>query len=263
MIKHRIWVIMTKEWADVFRNKMVLLMVALPPVLMVLLSLGTLFGTSHFGPAGMEDMKPFMGRPQFAGLTEMEAGQVLMGQYFLTLFLLMPLIIPVSIAAYSIVGEKLQRSLEPLLATPISTGELLLGKCLAAVTPALGVTWLSFLTFAIGARLMAVSTLAFSRLVSPVWVLMVLVVSPLAATMGVALSIIVSSRVNDPRAVEQTIGVLVVPVLGLFLAQLAGFLTLNYATLAVGAILLLVIDAITLRASVSVFDREAILTRWK
>ncbi|NPV06552.1 MAG: ABC transporter permease subunit [Anaerolineae bacterium] len=259
----RVRAIVLKEWADVFRNRIVVLLVALPPTLMVVLSIGVMYATVRFPTADLEDMRPFLQRPDFAGLTEMEAAQVVMAQYFLTLFLLMPLIIPVSIAAYSIVGEKLQRSLEPLLATPVETGELLLAKCLAAVTPALAVTWTAFAVFVAGARLLAVSDQAFSRMVSPVWVLMVMLIAPLVAALGVLLSIIASSRLNDPRAVEQGIGVLVIPVIGLFIAQMTGVLTLNYLTLALGAVALAAADALMLRAAVRLFERETILTRWR
>lgn len=255
--------IVLKEWADVFRNRMVIMLVALPPTLMVVLSLGVLAATRTFPMTDLDDMQVFMQQPAFIGLTEMEAAQVMMAQYFLTLFLLMPLIIPVSIAAYSIVGEKLQRSLEPLLATPVETGELLLAKCMAAVLPALGVTWVAFGLFVVGARIFAVSDSAFGRMVSPVWVLMVLVIAPLMAGMGVLLSVIASSRLNDPRAVEQGIGVLVVPILGMFIAQMSGILTINYLTLAIGAALLVGVDVLMLRAAVRLFDREAILTRWR
>ena len=54
---------------------------------------------------------------------------------FLLMFMLLPLAIPATIASYSIVGEKITRTLEPLLATPISTLQLLVGKAAAAVTP--------------------------------------------------------------------------------------------------------------------------------
>jgi ABC-2 type transport system permease protein len=259
----RVWAIVRKEWADVFRNKMVLMVVLLPPALMTVLSIGTMYGTGHFAPSSMGNMGAFTSRPQYAGLGPQEAAQVLTASYFMTLFLLMPLIVPVSIAAYSIVGEKVQRSLEPLLATPISTTELLLGKCMAAILPALGVTYGAFGLFAIGARLFAVSPLAFSRLITPVWVLLIMVVSPLVAVLGVALSVMMSSRVNDPRAVEQSIGVLVVPVLGLFVAQMSGLLTLSYTVLAIGGLAIIVIDIAVMRLAVRLFDREAILTRWK
>lgn len=262
-MNRRVWAIVRKEWADVFRNKMVLMVVLLPPALMTVLGLGALYGTGRFPPSSMGNMQSFLDRPQYAGLSAQEAGQVLTGSYFMTLFLLMPLIVPVSIAAYSIVGEKVQRSLEPLLATPISTTELLLGKCLAAILPALGVTYAAFIIFTIGARLFAVSDAAFARLISPVWVLLIMVVSPLAAVLGVALSVIMSSRVNDPRAVEQSIGILVVPVLGLFVAQLSGLLTLSYAILGAGALAMLAVDVAVMRLAVRLFDREAILTRWR
>ncbi len=262
-MRDRIWAIMTKEWSDVFRNRIVVMLVALPPALMVVLSIGVLYGTGHFPASDLQDMQPFLQQPNYAGLTEMEAGQVILAQYFLTLFLLMPLIIPVSIAAYSIVGEKVQRSLEPLLATPVGTGELLLGKCLAAVIPAISVTWIAFAMFATGARIFAVSDVAFSRMLSPVWVLMVLLIAPLVAILGVLLAIIASSRFNDPRAVEQGIGVLVIPVIGLFVGQMTGILTLSYLTLGVGALVLLLADGAMLRAAVGIFDREAILTRWR
>ena len=67
--------------------------------------------------------------------------QIYLINEFLLLFMMMPLIIPITIAAYSIVGEKTTRSLEPLLATPITTAELLIGKGLAAAIPAIAATW--------------------------------------------------------------------------------------------------------------------------
>ena len=61
----------------------------------------------------------------------------------------MPLMVPVTIAAYSIVGEKITRSLEPLLATPVTTTELLLGKGLAAALPGVGTAWACYGIFLI------------------------------------------------------------------------------------------------------------------
>src|SRR3970282_1605942 len=66
--------------------------------------------------------------------------QICLINQFLILFMMMPLIIPVAIAAYSIVGEKTTRSLEPLLATPITTEELPPANSLAAAIPAIVAT---------------------------------------------------------------------------------------------------------------------------
>src|SRR6185369_9700993 len=78
--------------------------------------------------------------PALAGMNEQEAGQAIMGQAFSSMFLLMPMILPSIIAAYSIVGEKTNHTLEPLLATPVKTWELLAGKMLASLIPSILLT---------------------------------------------------------------------------------------------------------------------------
>jgi ABC-2 type transport system permease protein len=44
-------------------------------------------------------------------------------------------LLPTGIASYSLVGEKVQKSLEPLLATPTTDEEILAGKAVAAFIP--------------------------------------------------------------------------------------------------------------------------------
>jgi len=92
--------------------------------------------------------------PQFAqtcdDLNGAECMQYFIVSQFMLLFMMVPMIVPITFASYSIVGEKSTRTLEPLLATPISTFELLLGKALAATLPAIAATWLSFFLYAMG-----------------------------------------------------------------------------------------------------------------
>ena len=57
--------------------------------------------------------------------------QRLAGSTFL-LLLVVPVVVPAAIAAYSVVGEREQGTLEPLLTTPLRREELLLGKAVAA-----------------------------------------------------------------------------------------------------------------------------------
>src|SRR6266849_1017764 len=57
------------------------------------------------------------------------------------IFVILAAVLPTSIAAYSIVGEKVEKSLEPLLATPTTDGEILLGKSIAAFLPSIIATY--------------------------------------------------------------------------------------------------------------------------
>ena len=115
------------------------------------------------------------------GLTSGECFQVYMVSQFMMLFMLIPVAIPGVIAAYSIVGEKTTRSLEPLLATPISTTELLLGKGAAAVIPAVAATWICFVIFLLLLPLVGASPAVRAYAASPTWLLAVFIIGPLMA----------------------------------------------------------------------------------
>src|SRR4030067_100715 len=139
----KIRIILRKEWAEVFKNRMVIFSVLFMPLLFTAIPLVILYTTRGSGVADMGSEMP----PQFSqfcqpGLSGGECFQVYMVSQFILLYMMIPLIIPVNIAAYSIVGEKTTHSLEPLLATPITTIELLFAKNLAAAIPALVATWI-------------------------------------------------------------------------------------------------------------------------
>ena len=182
---------------------------------------------------------------------------------FMMLFMMIPVIIPVTIASYSIVGEKSTRTLEPLLATPVTTFELLGGKALAAALPAVGATWLSFMIFAVGTRILVDSPAILARLFAPLWLLAIFVVGPLMAIAGVSVAVMVSSRVNDPRVAEQVSALVLIPLIGLVIGQSLGLIYIDETLIVWIALALLVIDGGLLYFATQLFQRETILTRWK
>ena len=267
-MKH-IKTIIRKEWAEVFKNRMVLFTMIFMPLIFTILPLVMLYFT---GQGGMGDMAGAVDTADVpveflsqcsAGMTGMECMQIYMINEFLLLFMMIPVIIPVTIAAYSIVGEKATHSLEPLLATPITTFELLAGKSLAAALPAILAGWLSFGLFLGALPLIGVSSLVFQYIASPTWLLAILVAGPLMAIASVNFAIFVSSRVNDPRAAEQISSFMILPILALVFAQLAGIIVINFVVMLsfIGGMILVDIGMIYL--GTSIFQREKILTRWK
>lgn len=257
--------ILRKEWAEVFKNRMVIFTIVFMPLLFTALPLIMLGTTSNAGV--VDDMSSELPK-QFSqmcpeGLTGGECFQVYMASQFLLLFMMIPLIIPVNIAAYSIVGEKTTHSLEPLLATPVTTAELLVGKNLASVIPAVLGTWLGFLVFAIGAALMVNNPKVMGALLDPTWLLAIFLIGPLLAVLSVNFSLMVSSRVNDPRVAEQVSAIIIVPVLGLFFGQISGLILINQNIILIMALVLAAVDAGVLYLAVRLFQRETILTRWK
>jgi ABC-2 type transport system permease protein len=256
--------IILKEWAEVFKNRRVLLTTAFLPLFFTALPLTILYvGQGAGGMGGLADMPAQFAGMCPAGVSGDECFQVFFVSQFMMLFMMLPMIIPVNIAAYSIVGEKTGRSLEPLLATPITTAELLIGKNLAAAVPAMLATWLGFGIYALGAAFVVRSPAAFAALFDATWLLGVFVVGPLLAVLSVNFSLMVSSRVNDPRVAEQISALVILPVMALFMGQVAGVLFISRSLILVLAVVLAALDVGLVRLTVRLFQRETILTRWK
>jgi len=264
----KIRTIIRKEWAEVFKNRMVIFTVAFLPLLLTIIPIGVLYGTrssmASTANVGDSQFPSEMTQSMCPGsLSGSDCFQVFMLSEFMMLFMLVPVAIPVTIAAYSIVGEKSTRSLEPLLATPISTMELLIGKCLAAVIPGILATYASFGLFSLGTVVIIANKVLLSALLDARWLIAIFIVGPLLAVLAVVFSLMVSSRVNDPRVAEQISMVIILPVLGGFFGQVAGLFVLNKQIISIVAIILLAIDAIMLYLATRVFQREQILTKWK
>lgn len=261
---NKIKTIISKEWAEVFQNRMVMFSVIFMPLMFAgipLLMLYTMRGSG--GIVDSAGVPSTLLQNCAAGLTAAECMQVYFVTQFMMLFMLTPLIVPVNIAAYSIAGEKTTRSLEPLLATPITTAELLAGKNLAAVIPAVLATWLSYLVFGVGARILVHNPKVLTALFDPMWWVAILVVGPLLSVLSTNFSLMVSSRVNDPRVAEQLSAVIMLPLLVLFFGQIAGFLFINTKLMLLLAAAMVLVDALMVFLATQVFQREAILTRWK
>lgn len=258
---NKVKVIIRKEWSEIFKNKYVLSSITLLPMLLVAIPLVFLYitGNPDTPVNGLDDIAS---APAFAGMDPRAAAQILIVQQFMFYFLMMPLLIPTYIASYSIIGEKQQRTLEPLLATPMTVTELLLGKALSALIPAVGVTWLGYAIYVIVSRFLT-STEVWRYIVSPIWVLAILLLGPLLGIMAINVGVMVSSRVNDVRAAEQISGMLVLPVVLVGLPLTAAKLLVNMQMFWIGLAVILVVDVILLFIAVRLFERETILTRWK
>ena len=261
----RIKAIIIKEWREVFKNRFVLFTVSFLPIMITVLPLIILYvagASDDFGSISAADFPP-----QFAPMCGDLVGGDCMLYYivtqFILLFMMVPVIVPMTIASYSIVGEKTTRTLEPLLATPVTTVEILVGKGLAGVIPAVLTTWIGYLVYAAGAHIMVSNSAVVSKLFDPLWMLAIFLVGPLLSLMGVSISVMISSRVNDPRVAEQISGIFVLPVVGLLIGQMTGIILVNETFILWMAAILVLLDSVLFYFAVQIFQRETILSRWK
>jgi|HubBroStandDraft_1064217.scaffolds.fasta_scaffold00613_23 ABC-2 type transport system permease protein len=171
--------------------------------------------------------------------------------------------LPTAIASYGIVGEKIERSLEPLLSTPTTDGEILLGKVLAAFIPTMLAVWAGSTLYQVIVDLETSGPLGY--LLFPSWGMAVILflLAPLACLYGIEFSVIASSRATDARSAQQYGTLVFVPLIFLYVAGEIGFVPLNTTNLLLISVVLGVLVLALFYASERLFRREEILTRWK
>ena len=257
-----VWTVLRREWMETLRNRLLLSTILVPPVLL------TVAPIILAGAVGERTLPADLARqilsqkPEWASFTPSELAGAFAVQQFLVFFLLMPAYIPLSIATFSIIGEKQARSLEPVLAAPIRTVELLAGKAIAALVPGVLAGWVTYVTFVILASVVYGRAL-FGVVTDGSWLAGVFLLGPAVGLSSVVAGVIVSARVNDPRVAQQIGGVVIVPVVGLVLVQATGTVLVGPVGYVLLTLVVLVVSLVGLRIGVRLFDREAILTRWR
>jgi len=243
-MNYRLRALIHKEWEEAFKNKMVLIGIIILPLFFLGFATFMLVQAGRLPPEAPPEAKSILlNQPMFY-------------------FLFLPLIIPLSIAVYAVVGEKEQKSLEPLLATPLTDLELFVGKVLAAAIPGVAISWLFFGIF-LGIASYFVTPEVIGVVLSPTWLLAIFLLSPLVAIFTVTVSMLISSKVSDTRAAYQLSSFAVLPIIiPIFIFGLKrGLLSLGLIALEAGIVAL--VDVGTVLLAARLFQREQILVRWK
>ena len=172
--------------------------------------------------------------------------------------LILPAIIPSVLSAYSVVGEREQGTLEPILTTPIHSDEFLIGKALAALLPTLVVAYVIF-----GIFLGAVAAFAHPAVASAIFernhLLVQLLFTPLVAGWSIWAGIAISTRMSDVRAAQQLTVLASLPPVSI-VALMSFNVIIPSLGLALGlAGALLLIDGMAWRVVAAMFNREHLI----
>lgn len=270
MTVRRIRNILRKEWVLLFTDPNSTVLVVLLPFVVVGQFVLYFWLAFRFGSEGMLGSPVFQTAlekllqaiPEASALPATEQILVLLLNQFQFILLLIPVMIGIGIAAFSIVDEKLTGSLEALLATPVKTWELLLGKTLAGAIPALLMTWISAGFFLLVINLLGWSDL--SRLVlTPGWFLSLFLLAPGVAILSFMLGVIGSSRARDAKDAQTIALVVILPILALIGIQITGIVWFTPLLTLVLGLVILTVDYIALRVAVRLFQRESITIAWR
>jgi ABC-type Na+ efflux pump permease subunit len=177
------------------------------------------------------------------------------------LFLIMPLMFSSVVGADSFVGERERKTMEALLYSPVTDRELFLGKVLAAVIPAILLSWLTYLVYIIVVNVASYGLFQRIWFPLPTWWPLMFWLTPAFALLGISATVLVSSRVRTFMEAYQLSGSLVVLVLAFMVGQATGVLFLGVGTVMIVGTLIWIADAVLIYLSVRNFKRSLLIAK--
>lgn len=183
------------------------------------------------------------------------------GYLLAPLFLVVPLMVSAVLAADAFAGEKERRTLETLLHLPISDRDLFLAKLLGAFLPAMAISWLGFLAFAVTSNAVAWPVMHRVFVPTRLWVVMIAWVAPAVAALGLGVMVRVSARAKSAQEANQLGGAVILPLIFLAVGQSTGLLLVDLpVAVAIGAAIWVVALVLVVRGA-SRFTRDVLATK--
>ena len=184
---------------------------------------------------------------------------VMLGIMFAPMFLIMPLMFASTIAAESFAGERERKTMEALLYTPASDADLFVGKLVAAAVPSIGITWISFLVYTVILNLMPYAYFQRFWFPLPTWWPLIFWITPALAILSIAVTVLISARVQSFQGAYQLSSSLVILVVALFAGQLSGFLYLSVVIELLLGVVFWAVAFFLVYLAVQTFNREALI----
>jgi len=224
--------VIARDFAAIRRSKAVVLpMLLVPFLLLVVMPFGIgLAANSAHSPdlhSILAKLPGDLARP-IVRLPQREQLVVLVDGYLLApLFLIVPLMVASVLAADAFAGEKERRTLEALLHLPIAERDLFYAKVLGAWIPAVAVSWIGFVVFAVVANGVAWPIVHRVFVPTTLWAVMILWLAPAVAALGMGAMVRVSARARTAQEANQLGGAVILPLIFAAVAQSTGLLLVS------------------------------------
>jgi ABC-2 type transport system permease protein len=238
----RIRAVVRKELLDYRRKRAIVVSMVLLPLLFLVEPIVTVFVA-----------------PPVESLSALETYFIIPLLYLL----LIAVVMPSTLAAFTVVGEREQGTLEPLLTTPLREQEFILGKAAAVMIPSVVLSYLVYTLFLVAVALFARSDVSSAVFHDGPILLALFLFAPLVAGWSVVVGMAVSVRASEVRVAQQLGMLASLPIVGVVLLMAVGLIHPTFLVAIEFAVALLLIDIVALRVVSRMFDRERLVTGTK
>ena len=235
--------VFVKDLQELSKNRYVFYSMLLLPVLLVTITIINIYSAVNTTPVSLVEIS-------------------ILVSTFSEIIILIPAIVSVLIGSTSVVIEKNNRSLEPLLATPITDTELLVGKALAPFIPAIILGYAAYGVVIPTVDFMTYPVFGIYILPTNMMLYQMVVMAPLVGLFGTFVALFISTKIKDVRAAQQVSTLAIMP---LFLVLIIGSIAFASTFDLLVVLTIVLIGAVIgfARLTIRQFNRESILISWK
>lgn len=233
--RRRVWAIARKELRDYRRNRSVVVAMAIFPLVFLAQPLISIFAA----PGG--------------------ASQVIRHSHELLYLLGIPILVPATLAAYAVSGERQQGSLEPVLTTPITREEFILGKAVAVIAPSVIVGYVVYAVFLVAVALFAQPDVS-AAILQGQDVIVQIVYTPLLAAAATWIGLAISTRSSDIRVAQQLSILGNLPLIIGAIALAFNVINVTTSVLVIIGVVIAAFDLQAWRIVAPMFDRERLIS---
>jgi ABC-2 type transport system permease protein len=268
MARRRVVNVLRHEWRIIFTSLNSAAIVLILPLVIIGQAFAYMYVATDL--LGVDALLNILGRslekwvetfPELASLSVADQFEAFAFAQIPLYLLLVPCFVALAIATFSIVEEKQTRTLEPLLATPVRTWELLLGKSLAGAIPSLVMSWACAAFFIL--LTVFSGSLPAEQGLNARWLISLLLLAPLISVLSFMLGVVASSKASDAKSAQNMGVIVILPILALVGIQLFGLVILDATLMLVLSGFLALATLGLLRLAVRVFQRESIVSAWR
>lgn len=264
--KEKVFLIFKKEIKEMLKSKEILATIIIMPVMFSVLIPASMV-TMNFAEdeaTGELGSLSFIFRnlaPYWDELNDLQKVTLLQAEMYLAFLIMIPLIVPMAISGDSIAGEKERKTIESLLAAPISETELFLGKTLAASAPSIVISWIAEIIYIIFTDAIIYNVMGGRIVLPDIFAgIMFFLLMPTQTILSTLIMTTISSKSKGSREAMQKSGLLSTPLI-IFVSGIIFVPLLIHPLLClVSEVILILLIILIMRVAVRGFNREKLIS---
>lgn len=264
MIRSMQIAIIKKDFKGITSNKRLFSALLIVPLMMAVVLPSIFILMTAFLPAESNDFKELINMIP-GGIGDRDLKQMvldlLINSIMPIFFMIIPIMAASVMAASSFVGEKEKRTLETLLYSPLSLGQIVQAKIMASLAMSM---MISFLSFAAMVAAVEIEGVVFLKQLLPFginWLITMLLLSPAISVIAITMIVRGSAKAATMEEAQQQAAFLIVPLALVLVGQFTGVVMVSDLLLFVLAVVLVILAVFFIRMAFRRLTYEILLKR--